>query len=551
MSLAFPNLMPQPWWSGGANAGTLVATSVTSVTGGVNASLADGFPIQQMTSPINGGLPPNGGDFNGILNWITTFQVWVNSGGQFPFNTTLAAAISGYLVGAVLQLTGGTGAVMCTTANNSNNPNSVMTGWQYAYGLATQFITSLAPVSNASVGRTDGAVYFNTVDGLVNQARTGSTYDWSLLTPTTGVVGGLLTGTVNLSFPSSVVTAASFVGNGAGLTGLGGAVQGVRSNLQCTTTGASVTVTETVNQITLTTATGAGVTLGPLALSGALTSSGANGLDSANPQACVISVTSPAVVTLANHGFFGANGYYSAIVFAGTVPTGLTAGTTYWVKAINSSTFNVSATPGGVNINTTAGSSSATVASTIALGSYAGWYSKWEVYNGTLSALLFSSSATNPNLPTGYTYKARTGWVQLDSSANHYPLHMTQFNDKTEYVVGASGNVLQLNASPLLMATGSQTWPYAVSVAPFVPPTASQIDVRVIAGFSSGTGGGAAPNNSYTSNNFLPLAVAVNGGGFYGPMAVSKLMSLESTNIYYDMNDGSGYMSCLGYTDNL
>jgi len=47
------------------------------------------------------------------------------------------------------------------------------------------------------------------------------------------------------------------------------------------------------------------------------------------------------------------------------------------------------------------------------------------------------------------------------------------------------------------------------------------------------------------------LAVAVNGGGFYGPMAVSKLMSLESTNIYYNMNDGSGYMSCLGYTDNL
>jgi hypothetical protein len=75
--------------------------------------------------------------------------------------------------------------------------------------------------------------------------------------------------------------------------------------------------------------------------------------------------------------------------------------------------------------------------------------------------------------------------------------------------------------------------------------------VRVIAGFSSGTGGGAAPNNSYTSYNFLPLAVAVNGGGFFGPMAVSKLMSLESTNIYYGMYDGSGYMSCLGYTDNL
>ena len=98
------------------------------------------------------------------------------------------------------------------------------------------------------------------------------------------------------------------------------------------------------------------------------------------------------------------------------------------------------------------------------------------------------------------------------------------------------------------MATGSQTWPYSVSVAPFVPPTASQIDVRIIAGFSAGVGGGAAPNNSYTSYNLLPLVVNIYNSY---PIAASKLMSLESTNIYYGMTDGSGYMSCLGYTDNL
>ena len=65
---------------------------------------------------------------------------------------------------------------------------------------------------------------------------------------------------------------------------------------------------------------------------------------------CTLSIASPCVVTSTGHGFTG----NEPIVFSttGTLPTGITAGTIYYVKYINANTFNISATPGGANINT-------------------------------------------------------------------------------------------------------------------------------------------------------------------------------------------------------
>lgn len=76
-----------------------------------------------------------------------------------------------------------------------------------------------------------------------------------------------------------------------------------------------------------------------------------------------ISVANPAVVTAAGgHGLTVG----SPVVFAttGTLPTGLTAGTTYYVIAagFTATTFSVAATPGGAGIQTTlAGSGTHTV----------------------------------------------------------------------------------------------------------------------------------------------------------------------------------------------
>ncbi len=80
--------------------------------------------------------------------------------------------------------------------------------------------------------------------------------------------------------------------------------------------------------------------------------------DGINTSVVTISIASPGVVTLASHGYTAGMG----VVFGGTLPTGLTAGTTYYVLStgMTANTFQVSATPAGTAINTS-GSSSGTL----------------------------------------------------------------------------------------------------------------------------------------------------------------------------------------------
>ncbi len=67
-----------------------------------------------------------------------------------------------------------------------------------------------------------------------------------------------------------------------------------------------------------------------------------------------ISQATPGVVTLTAHGFIAGQ----AVTFSttGALPTGLTAGTVYYVRSagLTANEFTVSATPGGAAVNTTA-----------------------------------------------------------------------------------------------------------------------------------------------------------------------------------------------------
>lgn len=69
----------------------------------------------------------------------------------------------------------------------------------------------------------------------------------------------------------------------------------------------------------------------------------------ANPEVS-ISIASPGVVTLPGHNL--AVGDTGAFYTTGALPTGLTAGTTYYVRTITTDTYTVSATAGGTSINT-------------------------------------------------------------------------------------------------------------------------------------------------------------------------------------------------------
>lgn len=88
-----------------------------------------------------------------------------------------------------------------------------------------------------------------------------------------------------------------------------------------------------------------------------------NDAEDARSATVTISNASPAVVSWALHGLTE----NVAVVFTttGTLPTGLTAGTTYYVKTIlDNGTFTVSATKGGTVINTTGAGSGTHTATT-------------------------------------------------------------------------------------------------------------------------------------------------------------------------------------------
>jgi hypothetical protein len=72
-----------------------------------------------------------------------------------------------------------------------------------------------------------------------------------------------------------------------------------------------------------------------------------------NSRTATITIASPAVVSLATHGFVAG----TAIKFAstGALPTGLTVGPTYYVSAtgLAAGTFQVALTAGGASVNTT------------------------------------------------------------------------------------------------------------------------------------------------------------------------------------------------------
>jgi len=72
-----------------------------------------------------------------------------------------------------------------------------------------------------------------------------------------------------------------------------------------------------------------------------------------NLRTVTITIASPAVVTLAAHGWLAGQ----AIRFqsTGALPTGITVGPTYYVSAtgLAAGTFQVSLTPGGPSVNTT------------------------------------------------------------------------------------------------------------------------------------------------------------------------------------------------------
>jgi hypothetical protein len=178
------------------------------------------------------------------------------------------------------------------------------------------------------------------------------------------------------------------------------------------------------------------------------------------------------------------------------------------------------------------------------------WYSVWVIWNGTTTAGLLSLSATAPTMPSGYTHKARVGWIRTDGTANKYPLGFKQYGKSVQYVVAAGSNLatVQIMASGSLGNVSTPTWS-AVAIGNYIPPTAAKIKLS-LGGGSGSTVSIAAPNNAYSgyASTTNPPPMSTNGSQ---QMSVGEFV-VESSNFYYASNSGAnGYLTCLGWEDNF
>lgn len=202
------------------------------------------------------------------------------------------------------------------------------------------------------------------------------------------------------------------------------------------------------------------------------------------------------------------------------------------------------------NVNLTL-NSAGTGANGLDTGSLAAstWYSVWVIHNGTTAATLMSLSATAPTMPSGYTHKARVGWIRTDGTANKWPLAFKQAGRRIRTTV--SGNVSGL---PVLVAgiqgnINTPTW-VSASLANYVPSTAAEA-LLVVAGASTGTVM-AAPTSAYgaynSATNQPPVVVSI---GTTSRTVTPYSMLLESAAIYYASDLSSGQVFCGGWEDNL
>lgn len=223
------------------------------------------------------------------------------------------------------------------------------------------------------------------------------------------------------------------------------------------------------------------------------------------------------------------------------------------IKVATNTTVAVAAdfvtTTDGTIFLTTALSATLNMATTGANGldtgsiAQATWYAIFAISksDGTTAALA-STSATAPTMPSGYTCKARIGWVRTAASSAQM-MGTWQFGRRAQYVVGLAQTA---SSSVLAFATAITSSLVAKSVSGVVPSTASEIYLH----FKSDTpvaATGVAANSSWSTSDVPLLAGGATG---QNPSAYGALL-LESTNVYAFTTSGTATLIVDGWEDNI
>ena len=159
------------------------------------ASLKVGFPPDTRIPKDIGGEAPDGLDFNGILNVLSQAIVFLQKGNAYQFDVSMAP----YPIGALVRSNDNLTTYQSTVPNNSNNPNSNMTGWRVYNGSG--FI-----VDNLTTN--DSAKALSATQGKALQ-------DNKLEANRVGVANGVASLDANIKIPTSQLPNASTTTIGA------------------------------------------------------------------------------------------------------------------------------------------------------------------------------------------------------------------------------------------------------------------------------------------------------------------------------------------------
>ena len=119
-----PDLIPEPFAQSGNKNPIPLERAITDPI--YRASWKAGFPPDTRLPKDVGGEAPDGLDFNGVLNILSQAVVFLQKGNAYQFDASLAP----YPIGALVRSNDNLTTYQSTVPNNSNNPNSNMTGWR-------------------------------------------------------------------------------------------------------------------------------------------------------------------------------------------------------------------------------------------------------------------------------------------------------------------------------------------------------------------------------------------------------------------------------------
>lgn len=132
------------------------------------------------------------------------------------------------------------------------------------------------------------------------------------------------------------------------------------------------------------------------------------------------------------------------------------------------------------------------------------WYYLWVIYNGTTVAGLWSTSATAPTMPSGYTYKALVSAAYNDGSGNLVPAYQR-------------GNKVFWRGLRNMITNGGAVAETAITLTSFVPAIALDFMVSVKYMGVTGDGGGTSSATLYlrivSGSDFNTNAYQLNAGG--------------------------------------